>query len=66
MKLSAEFLSKEAGFGANAALQKSPNIHELEEAMYNFASVATRSKNILGQLVENNTKLTTQLADVMK
>eukprot|EP00957_Ditylum_brightwellii_P108565 8280601-Ditylum_brightwellii.AAC.1 len=58
--------AKEAGFGANAALQTNPNIHELEESMDNLAFAATTSNNVLGQLTENNTKLTTQLADAMR
>eukprot|EP00957_Ditylum_brightwellii_P133772 10200128-Ditylum_brightwellii.AAC.1 len=34
--------------------------------MDNLAFAATTSNNVLGQLTENNTKLTTQLADAMK
>eukprot|EP00957_Ditylum_brightwellii_P015470 1164339-Ditylum_brightwellii.AAC.1 len=52
--------------GANAALQTNPNIHELEKVMDNLAFAATTSNNVLGQLTENNAKLTAQLGDVMK
>eukprot|EP00957_Ditylum_brightwellii_P170079 12946314-Ditylum_brightwellii.AAC.1 len=65
-KTRSRILSKEAGFGANAALQTIPNIHELEEAMDNLAFTATTSNNVLGQLTKNNTKLTTHLGDAMK
>eukprot|EP00957_Ditylum_brightwellii_P190647 14513623-Ditylum_brightwellii.AAC.1 len=34
--------------------------------MDNLAFAATTSNNVLGQLTENNTKLTTQLGDAMK
>eukprot|EP00957_Ditylum_brightwellii_P129211 9855190-Ditylum_brightwellii.AAC.1 len=54
-------LAKEAGYGANVALQTNPIIHELEEAMDNLAFAAKTSNNVLGQLTENNAKLTTQL-----
>eukprot|EP00957_Ditylum_brightwellii_P132253 10084534-Ditylum_brightwellii.AAC.1 len=65
-KTLSRILAKEAGYGANTALQINPNIHELEEAMDNLAFTATTSNNVLGQLTENNTKLTTQLGDAMK
>eukprot|EP00957_Ditylum_brightwellii_P177234 13501770-Ditylum_brightwellii.AAC.1 len=44
-KTLSRILSKEAGFGANAAHQTNPNIHELEEAMDNLAFAATTSNN---------------------
>ena len=65
-KTLSRILAKEAGYGANAAIQTNPNIRELEEAMDNLAFAATTSNNVLGQLTENNTKLTTQLGDAMK
>eukprot|EP00957_Ditylum_brightwellii_P056499 4283383-Ditylum_brightwellii.AAC.1 len=65
-KILSRILSKEAGYGANAALQMKPNIHELKEAMDNLAFTETIINNVLGQLAENNNKLTTQLGDVMK
>eukprot|EP00957_Ditylum_brightwellii_P177411 13513297-Ditylum_brightwellii.AAC.1 len=34
--------------------------------MDNLAFAATTSNNVLGQLTENNTKLTTQLGDAVK
>eukprot|EP00957_Ditylum_brightwellii_P191307 14566204-Ditylum_brightwellii.AAC.1 len=34
--------------------------------MFNLAFAATTSNNVLGQLMENNTTLTTQLEDAMK
>eukprot|EP00957_Ditylum_brightwellii_P074749 5681219-Ditylum_brightwellii.AAC.1 len=65
-KTLSRILSKEAGNGANAAIQMNPNIHELKEAMDNLAFAVTTSNNVLGQLTKNNTKLTIQLGDAMK
>eukprot|EP00957_Ditylum_brightwellii_P070334 5343257-Ditylum_brightwellii.AAC.1 len=56
--------AKEAGFGANAAIQVAQNtMSDLEEAMDNLVYAATTSNSVLETLTETNKKLTEQLEE---
>eukprot|EP00957_Ditylum_brightwellii_P014174 1067251-Ditylum_brightwellii.AAC.1 len=59
--------TKDAGFGANAAVQGQESAyHNLEEAMDNLAYAATTSNNVVEELVITNSKLVEQLKAVQE
>eukprot|EP00957_Ditylum_brightwellii_P003463 262187-Ditylum_brightwellii.AAC.2 len=58
--------SKEAGFGANAAIASQEQAYSnLEEAMDNLAYATTASNNIVEELVQKNNKLVEQVKETM-